>query len=105
MTWISDFLSGILIAKKYHYSDVQYLDPHCQTIKTFFSSSLFVANKKGFPVLPKTVQTVIRHFIDLKIQFIVEGRNGDTNVKCYQQYLDHVVQQHFVADPVIFFTQ
>jgi uncharacterized short protein YbdD (DUF466 family) len=34
------------------------------------------------------------------VQFVVEGRNGSTNVKCYQQYLDHLVQQHITSDPV-----
>lgn len=61
---------------------------------------LFIPNKKGYMVLPRSIQAVIRKFIDLKVQFIVEGNNRDANVKCFQQYLDHIVKQHFVEDPL-----
>ena len=48
-------------------------------------------NKKGFPVLPKSVQSVVKAFFALKVQFIIEGRNVGHDHLYYQQYLDHMV--------------
>jgi len=60
---------------------------------------LFILNKKGFPVLPRVVQGIIKSFIDFKVQFIVEGIATD-GIKAYQKYLDHLVKTHDVEDPV-----
>ncbi len=60
---------------------------------------LFILNKKGFPVLPRAVQGIIKSFIDFKVQFIVEGIASD-GIKAYQKYLDHLVKTHDVEDPV-----
>lgn len=51
-------------------------------------------------MLPKVIQEVINLFIDLKIQFIIEGRNGDINMNAYQKYLDFLIDQHTPVDPV-----
>lgn len=60
---------------------------------------LFILNKKGFPVLPRVVQGIIKSFIDFKVQFIVEGIASD-GIKAYQKYLDHLVKTHDMDDPV-----
>jgi len=57
------------------------------------NTQLFVANKNGFPVLPKSLQLVVKKFVSLKVQYIIEGRNTGHNVTLYQQYLDHLVKQ------------
>jgi len=57
------------------------------------STSLFLPNKNGFPVLPRSVQTIVKRFVALKVQYIIEGRNQGHDVTLYQQYLDHLVKQ------------
>ena len=55
--------------------------------------SLFIVNKNGFPVLPKSTQALVKKFVSLKVQFIIEGRTQGHNLALYQQYLDHIVKQ------------
>ena len=57
------------------------------------STGLFLVNKKGFPVLPRQIQSVIRQFYPLRVQFIIEGRNFGHDMRYYQQYLDHLFRQ------------
>ena len=42
-------------------------------------------------MLPKSVQSVVKAFFALKVQFIIEGRNVGHDHLYYQQYLDHMV--------------
>ena len=58
------------------------------------STSLFLTNKRGCPVLPRGVQAVIKRFIPLKVQYIIEGRNLGHDMQLYQQYMDHLVDQY-----------
>ena len=58
------------------------------------STSLFLTNKRGCPVLPRSVQAVIKRFIPLKVQYIIEGRNQGHDMQLYQQYMDHLVDQY-----------
>lgn len=57
------------------------------------STSLFLTNKRGCPVLPRVVQATVRRFMPLKVQYIIEGRNVGHDVRLYQQYMDHLIQQ------------
>lgn len=60
-------------------------------------------NKKGYPVLPRVVQNVIRKFYALRAQFIIEGRNQGQDMRFYQQYLDHLFrkeEEEVNADPL-----
>ena len=57
------------------------------------STQLFLTNKNGFPVLPRSVQTTIKRFVPMKVQYVIEGRNIGHDVTLYQQYLDHLVKQ------------
>lgn len=65
-------------------------------------TSIFLANKRGFPVLPRVVQATLRPFIGQRVQFLIEGRNMGHDVRFHQQYLDHLVQtqEASVVDPV-----
>ena len=58
------------------------------------STNLFLTNKRGCPVLPRAVQAVIKRFIPLKVQYIIEGRNQGHDMQLYQQYMDHLVDQY-----------
>merc|ERR1739844_842894 len=57
-------------------------------------NKLFLTNKRGCPVLPRGVQAVIKRFIPLKVQYIIEGRNLGHDMQLYQQYMDHLVDQY-----------
>jgi protein arginine N-methyltransferase 5 len=38
------------------------------------ATSLFLVNKKGYPVLPRSVQTTVKAFLPLRVQFVIEGQ-------------------------------
>ena len=37
-------------------------------------TSFFLVNKKGYPVLPRALQNMVRQFYPLRVQFIIEGK-------------------------------
>lgn len=53
---------------------------------------LFMTNKKGFPVLPKPHQMVIRQFFRQKAQVLISGALRHQFYKHYQQYIEHLWQ-------------
>eukprot|EP00096_Caligus_rogercresseyi_P011740 TRINITY_DN4721_c0_g1_i1.p1 TRINITY_DN4721_c0_g1~~TRINITY_DN4721_c0_g1_i1.p1 ORF type:complete len:624 (+),score=187.06 TRINITY_DN4721_c0_g1_i1:30-1874(+) len=61
------------------------------------NTSLFLTNKKGFPVLPRCIQKLMRHFFALDVQCVLEGRDRGREYRLYQQYLDHLWQQFHAA--------
>uniref|UniRef100_A0A0B7AFA1 Protein arginine N-methyltransferase n=1 Tax=Arion vulgaris TaxID=1028688 RepID=A0A0B7AFA1_9EUPU len=68
------------------------------------STSLFLTNKKGYPVLSKPHQTIIRRLFKLEAQVIITGqdRHPEKTIRSYQQYIDHLWQ---TQDPVDTVTQ
>nr|CAG4646084.1 EOG090X028A [Macrothrix elegans] len=66
---------------------------------------LFMTNKKGFPVLSKPHQTVIRQFLRQKIQILISGALHHQHYRHYQQYMDHLWQLGHDADPLLQFAQ
>ncbi|ESO87913.1 hypothetical protein LOTGIDRAFT_194048 [Lottia gigantea] len=66
------------------------------------STSIFITNKKGYPVLSKQHQTFVRQMFKLDIQMIVTGadRHSDKGLRSYQQYLDHLFQTQPQADQI-----
>ncbi|BFZ13310.1 hypothetical protein BsWGS_16351 [Bradybaena similaris] len=66
------------------------------------STSLFLTNKKGYPVLAKMHQNIIRKFFRLEAQVIITGqdRHPDKTIRSYQQYIDHLWQTQDPADTV-----
>ena len=72
-----------------------------EPIKTVsVATSLFLTNKKGYPVLAKHHQVLVRQFVHLDIQIIVRGPSRGHELKYYQQYLEHLYQQVPVGDPL-----
>lgn len=54
-------------------------------------TSCFMNNKKGFPVLSKKHQAVLKQFAKFNVQIMVTGRPRHTNGRVvYQQYLRHI---------------
>lgn len=64
------------------------------------ATSLFLVNKKGYPVLSKQHQNLVRKFINLDIQIIIRGPDRGHHIKLYQQYLEHLYQQVPSGDPL-----
>lgn len=66
------------------------------------STSLFLTNKKGYPVLSKYHQNVIKSIFKLDAQVIITGqdRHPDKTIRAYQQYIDHMWQTQEPLDTV-----
>ncbi|XP_072885163.1 protein arginine N-methyltransferase 5-like [Hemitrygon akajei] len=57
-------------------------------------TSIFLTNKKGFPVLSKMHQNLIYRFFKLEVQFVITGsnRHSDKEFRSYLQYLEYLNQ-------------
>uniref|UniRef100_W5LWY8 PRMT5 TIM barrel domain-containing protein n=2 Tax=Lepisosteidae TaxID=7915 RepID=W5LWY8_LEPOC len=57
-------------------------------------TSIFLTNKKGFPVLSKAHQRIIFRLFKLEAQFIFTGssRHSDKDFRSYLQYLEYLNQ-------------
>lgn len=65
------------------------------------STEIFVTNKRGFPVLPKAHQSVIKTMAGIDVQIVVTGARRHESMKHYVQYLDHLWQQSaIITDPI-----
>ena len=53
-------------------------------------TSVFITNRKGFPVLSKAHQMLIKRFCALDVQYIVTGANRHQNIINYYHYIDHL---------------
>ena len=61
-------------------------------------TSLFVPNRKGFPVLPAAHQYLVGQLVKRKIQLILRGRpRHEDGARVYQMYLGHLASR--VAPP------
>ncbi|XP_011314084.1 protein arginine N-methyltransferase 5 [Fopius arisanus] len=61
-------------------------------------TSLFLTNRKGFPVLSKAHQSVIHRFSSLNVRFIITGANRATKISLYQSYLDYLWKREYASD-------
>nr|CAG4651639.1 EOG090X028A [Triops cancriformis] len=66
-------------------------------------TELFMTNKKGFPVLSRSHQTVIKQFFRQKAQILIKGALKHQHVRHYQQYMDHIWQNGQDEDPLLAF--
>lgn len=55
-------------------------------------TTLFLTNKKGYPVLSKAHQAFVKCLYKLHVQFIISGPIRHSHIKLYQQYLDHILR-------------
>ncbi|GIX84527.1 protein arginine N-methyltransferase 5 [Caerostris extrusa] len=56
----------------------------------FVKTTLFSTNKKGFPVLSRAHQNLLRKLFKLDVQVVIYGNNKHINMKHYLQYMDHL---------------
>ncbi|XP_077537844.1 protein arginine N-methyltransferase 5-like [Haemaphysalis longicornis] len=64
------------------------------------STTLFLTNKKGFPVLSRPHQEVLLRFFKLNCQVMVEGNCHHEHRRLYYQYLDHLYTTMPHDDPL-----
>uniref|UniRef100_G3MLH5 Protein arginine N-methyltransferase n=2 Tax=Amblyomma TaxID=6942 RepID=G3MLH5_AMBMU len=69
------------------------------------STSVFVTNKKGFPVLSKAHQSVLHQFFKLNVQLLLDGSCHHQHMKHYYQYLDHLFNSQPPGDPLSEFSK
>ncbi|CAN8024145.1 unnamed protein product [Ixodes persulcatus] len=63
-------------------------------------TTLFLTNKKGYPVLSKSHQAVIRQFFKLNCQVLVEGCCHHKHMRHYYQYIDHLYNTQPPENPL-----
>ena len=63
-------------------------------------TTLFITNKKGYPVLSKAHKSLIKKFSALKVQFILTGANRYQNITYYHNYLEYLWKGCQEHDPV-----
>ncbi|XP_043285900.1 protein arginine N-methyltransferase 5 isoform X2 [Venturia canescens] len=63
-------------------------------------TTLFITNKKGYPVLSKAHQHLVRKFSAFEIQFILTGANRYKNMGHYHHYLNHLWQSCNANGPI-----
>lgn len=64
------------------------------------STSLFLTNKKGYPVLSRAHQAILRAFFKLDCQVIVDGGCHHGEMRYYYQYLKYLFNNMPEEDPV-----
>nr|CAB3265173.1 protein arginine N-methyltransferase 5-like [Phallusia mammillata] len=58
-------------------------------------TSVFLTNKKGFPVLSRAHQFLMMQLLRLNCQIVVTGGNEhDSGLRVYQQYVNHLFSSH-----------
>ncbi|PNF42601.1 Protein arginine N-methyltransferase 5 [Cryptotermes secundus] len=65
------------------------------------STTLFATNKKGYPVLLRPHQNLIKSLATLDVQVVIRGAIMHGCSKYYQQYLDHLWQNTSHTDPLV----
>ncbi|KAG8233089.1 hypothetical protein J437_LFUL013089 [Ladona fulva] len=63
-------------------------------------TSLFLTNKKGYPVLSRPHQALIRSLASLDVQIVISGNDKHGNIRYYHQYMDHIWQTISHVDPL-----
>jgi len=77
-----------------------------EPIKTILlHTSTFLTNKKGYPVLCRTHQMLVKRFFKLDLQIIIKGPTRHGDISFYNQYLTHLFQQKEDNDPLCTFAR
>lgn len=53
-------------------------------------TKIFFSNKKGFPVLSKSNQNIVKKFAQFDVQFVVTGANRHQHLMHYYHYIDYL---------------
>lgn len=60
------------------------------------SKSLFLTNKKGFPVLSKAHQRVVKKFMTYRVKITLVGDHPKDNLEDYHKYLCYLFKNHAI---------
>ena len=60
------------------------------------SKNLFLTNKKGFPVLSKAHQRIVKKFMTYKVKIALRGSHPKDNLEDYHKYLCYIFKGHAV---------
>jgi protein arginine N-methyltransferase 5 len=65
-------------------------------------TNIFLTNKKGFPVLSRAHQNLVRQLFKLDVQLVLSGkeRHVDKGIRAYQMYLDHLYKNQEPPDNI-----
>jgi len=65
-------------------------------------TSIFLTNKKGFPVLSRAHQNIVRQLFKLDVQLVLSGkdRHPDKGIRAYNMYLDHLFKTQEPPDNI-----
>jgi len=63
-------------------------------------TSLFLTNKKGYPVLSQAHQSFLKMCADQNIHMVVTGTNRHASFKHYVQYLEYIYKTAYNSDPM-----
>ncbi|XP_059471345.1 protein arginine N-methyltransferase 5 [Neocloeon triangulifer] len=63
-------------------------------------TSIFLTNKKGYPVLSKAHQELVKSFAKLNVQMIIQGNKRHEDMNFYVVYLGHLYKSFSVDDPL-----
>ncbi|XP_062515468.1 protein arginine N-methyltransferase 5-like isoform X2 [Corticium candelabrum] len=71
----------------------------------FVPTSVFLTNKRGFPVLSKCHQTFLQQLYKINIQPVLSGfcRHSEKGIQTYHQYINHLYQTMTPPDEVELF--
>ncbi|XP_029658740.1 protein arginine N-methyltransferase 5 [Formica exsecta] len=53
-------------------------------------TTIFLTNKKGYPVLSKAHQAIVKRFAALEVQFVLTGATRYQSISYYHNYLDYL---------------
>ena len=68
----------------------------------FLSTSIFLVNQQGFPVLSKAHQAFVCQVLQLGAQLVLVGRSRvDKDLKTHRQYLKHLHQTMLTPHPIV----
>lgn len=65
-----------------------------------FPTTLFITNKKGFPVLSKAHQALAKRFSMLEVKFVLTGANRHLGISYYHNYLEYLWKGCQMSGPV-----
>ncbi|CAH1270096.1 CARM1 [Branchiostoma lanceolatum] len=70
-------------------------------------TSIFLTNKKGYPVLSRTHQSFVQQLFKYDAQIVISGtaRHGEKGLRAYQQYMEHLFQTNPQPDQVTLFAR
>lgn len=54
------------------------------------STDVFITNRKGYPVLSKAHQSLLKSMTNLDVQILLTGARRHEFIQYYVQYLDHL---------------